>query len=72
MPLAFKRSYNPLINTDVSDGFDGKLHVLQATACRDVPGSVLVAFSKGDGKWYGHHKNSATTLDEFEARFKED
>lgn len=69
--MEFRRSYNPLIRTDVLDGFDEGRHVIQATACRDVPGSVLVAFSKGDGKWYGYHKSTATTLDEFEGRFKE-
>ncbi len=67
----FKRSFAPLINTDVLDIFDEHgHHVVQATSCRDVTDSVLVAFSRDNGhKWYGHHKSDATSLDQFQQRF---
>lgn len=74
MATTFKRQYAPLIRSDVLDVFDDGKHVVQAVAARDVEGSVLVAFSRDDGhKWYGYHKSTATSLDEFEARMsKED
>jgi hypothetical protein len=74
MTTTFKRTHNPLIRSDVLDVFDDGKHVVQAVAARDVPDSVLVAFSRDGGhRWYGHHKSSATSLDEFEARMsKED
>lgn len=74
MSYQFKRYYNPIINTDVLNIFDEEgQHRVQATSCRDVPDSVLVAFSRDGGhKWYGHHKSDATTLDQFERRFHEE
>lgn len=73
MPYTFKRHYNPIANCDVLDIFDENgRHGVQATACRDVPGSVLAGFSGDNGHtWYGHHKTSASTLDEFQRRFED-
>jgi hypothetical protein len=70
--IQFKRTYHPLINSDVSNGFDSNAHhVIQAVAARDAFESVIVAFSRDDGhSWYGYHKSTARSLDEFEARFQ--
>ena len=70
----FRRTFIPIINTDVLDIFDAEgKHSVQATACRDVPESVLVAFSRDGGyKWFGHHKSTATTLDQFQERFHDE
>jgi len=67
----FRRYRQPLINSTVLDVFEEGVHVVQAVACADTPESVLVAFSRDGGRqWYGYHKSTAVTLDDFQARFE--
>lgn len=66
----FKRYRAPLVYSTVLDVLENGVVVCQAVHSDDSDG-IIVGFSRDGGhKWYGYHKSTATSLDEFQARFE--